>query len=94
MFLDNCIAVAGADVPSMDCDFTIIYDNEPRNRELLKQIEKNIDKGYNICIWPENIGSKDINEMVIEGLEVQKIVDNNIYQGLRAKVRITEWRKC
>ena len=25
---------------------------------------------------------------------VQKIVDNNIYQGLRAKVRITEWRKC
>ena len=33
LFLDNCIAAAGADVPSMECDFTIIFDNEPRNRE-------------------------------------------------------------
>ena len=99
MFLDNAIAMAGSDLA--DCvsllgmdSLNFIFDNEPRNCVIVEKMVDIINKGHNICIWPENIGSKDINEMVIEGLEVQKIVDNNIYQGLRAKVRITEWRKC
>ena len=62
LFIDNCIAIAGADVPNLDCNFTVIFDNEPRNKELLKQIEKTIDKGYNVCLWPQNLRWKDIND--------------------------------
>ena len=96
MFLNNCIAVAGADVPSMDCDFTIIYDNEPRNRELLKQIEKNIDKGYNICIWPDSMKHKDVNDMIVAGYtkeQIQEIINDNTFSGVAAKLRFSEWKK-
>ena len=96
LFLDNCIAVAGADVPSMDCDFTIIFDNEPRNRELLKQIKKNIDKGYNICIWPDSIKHKDINDMILGGytkVQIQEIINDNTFHGAAAQLRFTKWKK-
>ena len=96
LFLNNCIAVAGADVPSMDCDFTIIYDNEPRNRELLKQIEKNIDKGYNICIWPDSMKHKDVNDMIVAGYtkeQIQEIINDNTFSGVAAKLRFSEWKK-
>ena len=44
MFLDNCIAVAGADFTRLEKEnTTIIFDNERRNVEILKQIEKTID---------------------------------------------------
>ena len=43
MFLDNCVAVAGADFSGLPVDnTTIIFDNERRNVEILKQIEKTI----------------------------------------------------
>ena len=96
LFLNNCIAVAGADVPSMDCDFTIIYDNEHRNRELLKQIEKNIDKGYNICIWPDSMKHKDVNDMIVAGYtkeQIQEIINDNTFSGVAAKLRFSEWKK-
>ena len=50
LFLDNCVAVAGADFNKLPLDYTIIFDNERRNRELLKQIEKTIDNGYKVVL--------------------------------------------
>ena len=96
LFLDNCIAVAGADVPLMDCDFTVIFDNEPRNRELLKQIDKEIKKGHRVVLWPDQMNLKDINDMIIHGytkLEIQKIIKDNTFIGAGAQLRFAEWRK-
>ena len=96
LFLDNCIAVAGADVPNLDCDFTVVFDNEPRNRELLKQIEKTINHGHKICLWPEEMEYKDINDMILGGYtkeEVQQIIKENTFQGASAKMQLTKWRK-
>ena len=56
MFLDNCVAVAGADFSGLPVDnTTIIFDNERRNVEILKQIEKTIDLGYNVVLWPDDV---------------------------------------
>ena len=96
LFLDNCIAVAGADVPNLDCDFTVVFDNEPRNKELLKQIEKAINRGHKICLWPEGMEYKDINDMILGGYtkeEIQDLIKHNTYQGTTATLWFTKWRK-
>ena len=96
LFIDNCIAIAGAEVPSLDCNFTIIYDNEPRNKELLKQIQKAIHKRYQICLWPENMKWKDINDMIMNDYtkdDIQKIIIDNTFSGAEAQLRLATWRK-
>tara|TARA_Y100000310_G_scaffold300167_1_gene335614 strand:- start:371 stop:1411 length:1041 start_codon:yes stop_codon:yes gene_type:complete len=96
LFIDNCIAVAGADVPSLDCDVTVVFDNEPRNKELLKQIEKTIKQGHRICLWPEDLRWKDINDMIIAGYEkkqIQEIIKENTFSGTEAQLKFVTWRK-
>ena len=96
LFLDNCIAVAGADVPLMDCDFTVIFDNEPRNKELLKQIDKEIKKGHRIVLWPDQMNWKDINDMIIHGYtksQIQEIIADNTFCGVAAQLKFAGWRK-
>ena len=74
----------------------VIYDNEPRNREINKQIEKTIEQGRNVCLWPDSMKHKDINDMIIAGYSKEKIeeiiVDNTFY-GVAAKLRFVEWKK-
>ena len=96
LFLDNCIAVAGADFSNMGGDLTVIYDNEPRNKEINKQIEKTINQGKSVCLWPDTMKCKDINDMVIAGYtkeELQEIITNNTLSGVAAKLRFAEWRR-
>ena len=99
MFLDNCVAVAGADFSKrlpIDGEVTIIFDNEPRNKEICKQIEKTISQGKNIVLWPESIKQKDINDMILAGYSkdvVQQIIKDNTFNGASAQLRFAEWRK-
>jgi len=95
-FIRNSIAMCGADA---DVDRwgisnpVYIYDNEPRNREIVNRISKTIDRGYQVVIWPDHINVKDINDMVMSGLDVQNLVESNIYSGLQAKLKFTNWKK-
>ena len=96
LFLDNCIAMAGADFNNFDGDLTIIFDNEPRNKEICKQIEKILKQGRRIVIWPDSIRHKDINDMIIAGYtkeEIQQIITDNTFSGAAAQLRFAEWRK-
>mgnify|MGYP003123916204 CR=1 FL=1 len=70
-----------------------IYDNEPRNREITNRISKTIDSGQSVVIWPESIDDKDINDMVMNGLDVQSVIESNTYSGLEAKLKFTTWKK-
>jgi len=102
LFLPNAIAVTGSsfDTPivrGMVDVATIIVDNEPRNNEVMKQLQKYIDIGYSVCIWPDEIKEKDINEMILSGKstnEIKEIIDQHTYQGLTAQVKFNQWRKC
>jgi len=96
LFVDNCLAVGGSDFDRLEGDFTVIFDNEPRNKEINKQIEKTINKGCSIVLWPEKIEEKDINDMILSGMskeEVQEIITNNTFSGVAARLRFAEWRK-
>ena len=95
-FVRNAIAMCGADA---DVDRwgisnpVWIYDNEPRNREITNRISKTIDSGQSVVIWPNNIDDKDINDMVMSGLDVQSVIESNTYSGLEAKLKFNTWKK-
>jgi hypothetical protein len=44
-------------------------------------------------IWPDSIKEKDINDMVLQGYDVNTIIDNNIYSGLNAKIALVAWKR-
>lgn len=103
MFVPNSIATAGGDIVSTlgfsrDKDkFIIVYDNEPRSIETIKKIDKAITNGYSVCIWPENLEHKDINDMVIAGLScdfIRYIIDQNTFRDLPAKLALQRWRRA
>ena len=99
LFLDNSIAMVGADIDwlflitNMDTDFVFVYDNEPRNSQIVARMEKVIDTGYPVVIWPSDVKEKDVNDMVMSGLDVQSVVESNTYSGLEAKVKLLSWKK-
>ena len=102
LFLPNSIAVAGSDFKKIPEDIKdnaiLVYDNEPRNTEIVKKIEEVIDLGYNVCIWNDKriTECKDINDMIMNGLsesEVVEIINRNTVKGLSAKLQLMEYKK-
>lgn len=102
LFIPNCIAVSGSSfntpiIKSLQSNCTVVYDNEPRSTELTKLIKKTIDEGFAVCLWPETVQEKDINEMVLAGKtseEILDIINSNTYSGAEAQLRFATWRKC
>jgi hypothetical protein len=95
-FIRNAIALCGSD-GDVDkwgvCNRVWVYDNEPRNAEIHSRISRVIDRGEKVVIWPSSIKEKDINEMVLSGLNVQSVIELNTYSGLEAKLKFTTWKK-
>ena len=101
LFLTNTIATADANLMAASKLFdktklTLVFDNEPRNKELHKIMERAIEDHYNVVIWPEMIEEKDINEMILAGFspeEIEDIISKNTFVNLRAKMEFVNWRK-
>ena len=95
-FIRNSIALCGADgdVTKWGINDSVwIYDNEPRNTEILSRISRIIGDGQKVVIWPSSIKEKDINDMILSGLDVQSVIESNTYSGLEAKLKFTTWKK-
>ena len=95
-FVKNSIALCGSDgdmAHLKGSDIVFVYDNEPRNKEILQRIERCIDRGERVIIWPRSIEDKDINDMVLSGHNVMSILESNIYSNLEAKVKFNNWKK-
>lgn len=101
LFISNSIACAGSSFNRIEelylDDPVIIFDNQPRNTEVCKLIKKYIDLGYSVCIWPESLEEKDINDIILSGKtqsDVEEIISNNTFKGLSAELKYRNWRKC
>jgi predicted RNA-binding Zn-ribbon protein involved in translation (DUF1610 family)/GTPase SAR1 family protein len=95
-FIQNAVAMCGSDVNIGSfgwSNYIYVFDNEPRNREIVNRISKTIDRGDKVVIWPTSIEQKDINDMVLAGLNVQSVVESNTYSGLEAKIKFNNWKK-
>jgi len=96
LFIDNCLAVGGSDFDRLEGNFTVIFDNEPRNKEINKQIEKTINFGHKIVLWPIYNPHKDINDMIVAGYtkhDIETQIKQFTFSGAEAKLRFAEWRK-
>ena len=95
-FLENSVAMCGSDLDIGSfgwSSYIWVFDNEPRNREIIERINKTIDRGDQIVIWPSNILEKDINDMILSGHNVKSIVESNTYSSLQAKIKFNNWKK-
>jgi hypothetical protein len=101
MFIPNGISMQGAgwlsELPEKikNSKLVFIFDNEPRNKEIVEVLAKYVEAGKEVVIWPEEINKKDINDMVVAyGTSLTlKLIINNIYSGLKAKMKYTYWKK-
>jgi len=101
LFLTNAIA-SGDSSLSITADAItakekiLIFDNEPRNKEIVKLMSNAILDGRNIVIWPNTVEGKDINEMVLNGFscdEIESIISNNTFRGIEAQINYNYWKK-
>ena len=101
MFLSNCVASGDANLTlvakDIDCAKKIlIFDNEPRNKEIVKMMQDAIKSGHDIVIWPDIIKAKDINEMIVSGIsvdEIESIISTNSFTDIKAQMRFVSWKK-
>ena len=95
-FINNSVALCGSDgdLGHLEgSDTILVYDNEPRNREIVGRIERCIERNQKVVIWPSNIIEKDINDMILAGHDVMSMIKLNTYSGLEAKVKFNTWKK-
>lgn len=103
LFLDNCLASVNASLVStakkisgvINKDLvTIIYDNEPRNKIIVGHYDSAIKDGYGVVIWPKSCdGYKDINDLSLAGMNINKIIEKNTFRGLEAQIEFQKWKK-
>ena len=94
-FLENAVAMCGSDVDIRLfgwSDYIWVYDNEPRSRQITDKISQSIDHGDKVVIWPKGLEYKDLNDMSNAGINVKDVVQSNMYQGLKAKLQLSNWK--
>ena len=93
--VENSVAMCGSDIDIGSfgwSDYIWVYDNEPRSRQIADKISKSIDRGDKVVVWPSGIEHKDLNDMANGGINVQDVVQSNVYQGLEAKLKLSNWK--
>lgn len=101
LFLENCVATADSNLEISEFlgkeNQVLIYDNQPRNKQIVKRIKTSIDNGFFVCIFPPFVKEKDINEMILAGYSkphISKLIEQNTYKDVRAKLEFNNWKKC
>ena len=95
-FLPNALAMCGSDVDHRNLEYDSriwVFDNEPRNKQIVQRMQSSIESKESLVIWPKNLIQKDINDMVLAGLNPYAIIKSNTYQGLEAQIKFTDWKK-
>lgn len=101
LFLNNCIASGDSSLHITAKNILaekkiLIFDNEPRNKEIVKLMKDAIMLGHDVVIWPDVLKEKDINEMVMSGIssdEIEAIISKNTFSGLEAQAKFVFWKK-
>lgn len=99
LFLPNCVAALDANLTSYRqagtiTSPTLVWDNEPRSRHTTRRVQQAIQQGEKVCIWPSNVEEKDINEMVLRGLDPAQLIEANTYRDIPAMLAFSQWTRA
>tara|TARA_Y100001972_G_scaffold126333_1_gene179828 strand:- start:584 stop:1360 length:777 start_codon:yes stop_codon:yes gene_type:complete len=95
-FIHNAVAMCGSDVSIRSLgwsNYIWVFDNEPRNREIVTKISKCIGRGEQVVIFPHTIPQKDVNDMVLGGQNIKNVLESNTYKNLQAELKFTNWKR-
>lgn len=99
LFLDNCVAtmdtnlMSAATILGEQYDYVFVFDNQPRNKDVCRQVRRAVFSGRKVCIWPNSLDKKDVNDMVLAGIDVQSTIYTHTFEGLKAQLQFEMWRK-
>lgn len=101
MFVDNSIAMIGSSVPLKELNLRdnnaiFVYDNQPRNPEIVNKISRKIKEGYMVALLPDSFKHKDINDAILAGYtttDISNMLASNRFKGLEAELKFSHWRK-
>jgi transcription elongation factor Elf1 len=99
LFLPNAVAVGNSNLKQaldhIDGNKVLVYDNEPRNKEIVREMKTAIDANATVCIWPKEVKEKDINDMILAGKTQEEIlftINKNTFSGPQALLEFNNWR--
>lgn len=100
LFLPNAVAVGNANL-KYAADYlpkenlVLIYDNEPRNENIMRELKSAISNGFKVCVWPKSYKEKDINDLVryakLTPDEIVETINKNTFSGAKALLAYTTW---
>jgi transcription elongation factor Elf1 len=103
LFLENSVAMMGSDIDhDVLCSLlntnnvVYVYDNEPRNKQIVSKMKNAIQNGKSVVVWPREVRSKDINDLILTGLtkeKIESIIKENICYGLEGELKLKSWSK-
>jgi hypothetical protein len=102
LFLANTVASGDANLITVAkhlsaAQVTLVFDNENRNKEIVRQMEEAIKLGHSIVVWPEWLHAKDVNAMALAGYPIEgihDIISNSTFSGLTALTHLNFWKRC
>lgn len=104
MFLDNCVAVAGASINSeikylsqrATQGLVLIYDKDYRtNAEIFDMLKESVDAGHKVVLYDYAFAAKDLNAQIELGWtkeELREYISARTFSGLKAKLELTKFR--
>jgi len=99
-FLPNCIALSGAgklkknSLPFNPDNMTMVFDNEPRNKDIVKYMKGCLNNGLRVCIWGREYPYNDVNDGIQNGWTATQItehIEKNSYKGLQGLAKMATW---
>lgn len=101
MFISNSVAVGSSNLLAASAllpkdKLVLIFDNEPRNKEVIQVMGRAIDQGFKLAIFPNTFKYKDINEAIMAGMDssdIRKVINDYTYKGLAALLALKNWER-
>jgi hypothetical protein len=96
LFVKNGLATAGSELSKLIKEFpqaTFVFDNEPSNVQIVRNMQDIIDSNSKIVIWKKTNTHKDVNDMVMSGINIDKELSESVFSGLEARFRYNIWKR-
>ncbi len=98
LFLRNSVARLQAALWKFqpeDCQCIYFNDQEPRNKEVSKEIARCVKKGLKTVLLPSEYREMDVNDLAVNlgmGMDdIESLFLENAWSGLSAQVKLSKW---
>lgn len=79
---------------SPDMEPVLVWDNEPRNKEVISHIRRAVTTNWKVVIWPVGWPYKDINDSIKDSsVNIMDVLTSRTFRGLQAQLELAQWAR-